>query len=400
MNSKNQNQPKIEIYTLDWCPYCRKAKSFLKSKGFTYQEYNIKDENIKKEMEKRTDEAKTVPQIFINDKLIGGYDDMIELKQTGKLNSLLGIKNEINFDKLWDLIIIGTGPAGLSAALYAARKGLEVLLISSAMGGQMVDTGEVGNYLGMLDVKGPDLMQSFWEHVKEYDVKIELGEIVNNIHKNEEKFLVETKSGKEIKTKTIVIATGTDNRELGVPGEKEYKGKGVHYCATCDGYMYVDEPVAVVGGGNAGLEASLDMAKIGCNVDLIEYKDHLTGDAVLVDKVKANNSINIYTKYSVKEIQGDKNVKFLLVENKETEQEEVLNVKAVFVEIGLIPNTEFIDDIVELNEFNEIVVNDENETSVKGIWAAGDVTDIKDKQIIVAAGEGARAALRVNEYLN
>ncbi|MFW6269349.1 MAG: glutaredoxin 3 [Bacillota bacterium] len=398
MNKKDK--PEIEIYTLDWCPYCRRAKAFLKSKGFSYKEYNIKDEKIKKEMEARTDGAKTVPQIFIDDQLIGGYDDMFELKQRGKLNDILGFKDEKNFEKDWDLIIIGSGPAGLSSALYAARKGLEVLIISSAMGGQMVDTGAVGNYLGIIDAKGPDLMETFWNHVKEYDVNIELGEVVANIEENEEKFLVETESGKNVKTDTVIIATGTDNRELKVPGEKQFKGKGVHYCATCDGYLYADEPIAIVGGGNAGLEASLDLAKLGCEVDLIEFQEELTGDQILIDKIYANNSINVLTNYQVKRINGQENVNSIQIENRETESEKELDVEGVFVEIGLIPNTEFIKDKVEVNEVDEIVVNEDNETSIKGIWAAGDVTDIKDKQIIVAAGEGARTALRVNEYLN
>ncbi|MFW6268946.1 MAG: glutaredoxin 3 [Bacillota bacterium] len=390
----------IEIYTLEWCPYCRKAKSFLKSKGFTYKEYDIGEDRIKNEMVKRTDGAKTVPQIFIDEELIGGYDDLIERKKSGELDDILGIDSEKNFRKNWDVIIVGAGPAGLSSALYTARKGLEVLIISSDLGGQMVDTGEVGNYLGMIDVTGPGLMEAFWNHIKEYEINLELGETVADIEKNNEKsFTIATESGYQVQTRAVIIASGTTNRELGVPGEKEFKGKGVHYCATCDGFMYEGEPVAIIGGGNAGLEASLDLAQLDCEVDLIEVQENLTGDQILQDKVYASDSINIYTGHGVDEIKGKEKVNSLVIKDIENDMSKELRVNGVFIEIGLLPNTEFIKEKVEVNDFNEILVNENNETSIKGIWAAGDVTNIKDKQIIIAAGEGAKTALRVNEYL-
>ncbi|MFW5976847.1 MAG: glutaredoxin 3 [Bacillota bacterium] len=401
MNQKNQ--PEIEIYTLKKCPFCRRAKSFLKSKELSYIEYNIDDsEETKQEMQERSGGAKTVPQIFIDGQSIGGYDDLLELKRTGKLDKMLDLNSEKNFCKIWDVVIIGSGPAGFSAALYAARKGLEVLIVSTDMGGQMVDTGEVDNYLGIIESSGPELIKKFWNHVEKYNVDIELGETVADVDKDKEKqlFNLKTESEKNLQSKTVIITTGTTNRELGIPGEKQFKGKGVHYCATCDGYLYAGEPVAVVGGGNAGLEASLDLAKTGCRVNLIEIQDELSGDQVLIDKVYEKDSINIYTGYGSEKIKGDNKVESLIIKNMDTEEKKELQVSGVFIEIGVLPNSEFIKNKVEVNEFNEIKINDNNETSIKGIWAAGDVTNIKDKQIIVAAGEGARTALRVNEFLN
>ncbi|MGM0370053.1 MAG: glutaredoxin 3 [Bacillota bacterium] len=399
----DNNQPEIEIYTLTWCPYCTKAKSFLKSKGFSYQEYNIEDSSVKREMLDRTDGAKTVPQIFIDDQLVGGYDAMMEMKNNGQLDDLLDVDFSKNFNQLWDIVVIGSGPAGLNTALYGARKGLDVLILSAALGGQMIDTGEVDNYLGISEAQGPDLLESFWEHAANYDVSLELGAEVTNVEqKDSGELLVETKGGQQVEARSIAVASGTTNRELGVPGEQDLRGKGVHYCATCDGYMYEGQPVAIIGGGNAGLEAALDLARLGCPVDLVEVQSELTGDQVLIDKVDKHDSIIVHTATGVKEITGDskkEQVDQLIVEDKETGEQAELNVDGVFIEIGLLPNSDFIEDTVEVNQLGEIVINENNETSQEGIWAAGDVTDIKDKQIIIAAAEGAKTALRINEYL-
>ncbi|MFO7818756.1 MAG: glutaredoxin 3 [Halanaerobacter sp.] len=397
------NQPEIEIYTLEWCPYCNKAKSFLKSKGFSFQEYNIDETTVKKEMIKRTDGAKTVPQIFIDDQLIGGYDSMMEMKDSGDLYDLLDIDPNKNFDKLWDVIIIGAGPAGLNTALYGARKGFDILVLSSALGGQMIDTGEIDNYLGVREVQGPNLMRAFWKHVEKYNVTLELGATVADIEKDAEEVVVKTKDGYQVSSRSVVVASGTKNRQLGVEGEKKLKGKGVHYCATCDGYMYEGEPVAIVGGGNAGLEAALDLAKLGCEVELLEVQPELTGDQVLSDKVYENEAINVRTATNVKKIEGDnegEGVDVIVVKDNETGSIYRLDVNGVFIEIGLLPNSSFIEDKVEMNKMKEVVINDNNETSMERVWAAGDVTDIKDKQIIISAAEGAKTALRINEYLD
>ncbi len=392
----------IEIYTLEWCPYCEKAKALLKSKDVSYKEYDIGKEEVKEEMRERTDGAKTVPQIFIDGHLVGGYDDLVEANISGELNELLGIKGEQDyFTEEWDLITVGAGPASFNAALYGARKGLDVLVIGKDMGGQMLESGEIDNYLGMEDVEGSDLIQAFWDHVSKYDVEIMLGDEVTDIRGQEDDTIQLTlSSGNEALTKSVILATGAQSRQLGVTGETEFKGKGVHYCATCDGYLYSGKPVAIVGGGNSGLEAARDLAKLGCQVDLIEVEPELTGDDVLVRKVKANDNIAVHTGTGVEEIYGEEKVDGVKLIDMESEKIADLDVEAVFIEIGYEPNTDFIDESIETNDFGEIVVDENNQTSMPNVWAAGDVTDVKDKQIIVAAAEGAKAALRVNEELS
>lgn len=393
-------KPVIEIYTLEWCPYCRKAKSFFKSKGLEYQEYDIENEDKKEEMIKRTGGEKTVPQIFVEGELIGGYDQLIKKQNQGKLKELINDIDDFDVDKVWDLVIVGAGPAGLSAAVYAARKGLETLIVSLSMGGQVIETDSIENYLGKYNTQGSELMQSFWEHAQEYDVTIRLGEKVEKISCDEDLRILEMGSEKQIKARTVIIASGTQKRSIGVSGEKEFKGKGVHYCAICDGFLYAGEDVAVVGGGNSGLEACLDLAKLNSNVSLIEITDQLAGDRVLQEKVKSNDKIDIYTCNNIEKIKGQEKVDSIVIRDNNTGKIREINVSAVFVEIGLTPNSGFVSELVSTNERNEIIINEQNETNIEGIWAAGDVTDIKDKQIVVATAEGAKAALRVNEYLN
>ncbi len=396
----SKKQFKTEIYTLSWCPYCRKSKAFFRSEGISYKEYQIDDNESKKaEMQERSGEKKGVPQIFIDNKYIGGYGELIEAKQEGKLSELLDLSQPANFDQIWDVIIIGSGPAGLSSAVYSARKGLDVLVLSIAMGGQVIETDVIDNYIGISQINGPDLMESFLNHTQQYDVEIELGVKVNKISLADKLKIIDTGKDK-IKARAVILASGTHKRQLGVSGEKEFKGKGVHYCAICDGILYSGQEVAVVGGGNSGLEASLDMAKLGSKVNLVEVGDQLMGDDLLQKKVFAEDLIDVYTGNNIEKINGDKSVSSVVIRNNNTGKIKEIDVNAVFIEIGLIPNSGFVSDFVQTNNRNEIVINNDNETSVEGIWAAGDVTDIKDKQIIVATAEGAKTALRVNEFLN
>ena len=387
---------KIEIYSKKWCPYCRKAKAFLMSKGLTYIEYDIDDKSKAEEMARRTD-RKTVPQIFINDNHIGGYTDLLEAEKSGDLNRLLGISPEDYTNKAWELIVIGAGPAGLNAALYAVRKGIDLLLISGDMGGQVIDTEDIGNYLGKKDATGEQLIYDFWEHLNQYNVKSVIGEKVERIIPGKE-HVIRTDNGREYRSRAIIIASGTRKRRLGMRQEYVLTGKGVHYCAICDGYLYAGKNVAVVGGGNSGLEAALDLAKIDCNVSLIEIMDELMGDHYLQEQVRKNEKITVYTGNKIQEIKGEDRLESIVIQDKNGETKE-LEVEGLFIEIGLEPNTDFVSDILELNSRKEIVINENNETNIPGIWAAGDVTDIKDKQIIISTAEGARAALRVNEYL-
>ncbi|ODS50905.1 MAG: alkyl hydroperoxide reductase subunit F [Halanaerobium sp. 4-GBenrich] len=394
------NKPKIEIYTKTWCPYCRRAKAMLKSLGLDYTDYDITDnEELQQEMVERSGK-KTIPQIFINDQKIGGYDDLIELVSSGGLDDLTEFERPNCSEKDWDLAVIGAGPAGMTASVYAARKGLKVLMAARDIGGQVLETDTIDNYLPEYGTSGPDLMQNFLKHLRNYKIDTLFGEEITDINPQAEGHILLTKSDKKIKTKAVLIAAGTKKRQLGVPGEHQLKDNGVSYCATCDGYIYENQPVAVVGGGNSGLEAALDMAKIATEVYLIIRGEQLSGDKSLQDKVNNSDKIEVCKSYQTTEIKGEQKVESIRIKNLNTGKERELNVKAIFIEIGLIPNTGFICEHLDINQGNEIIIDANNQTSIEGIFAAGDVTDIRDKQIIVSAAEGAKAALRANEYLN
>ncbi|MGM0548135.1 MAG: glutaredoxin 3 [Bacillota bacterium] len=389
---------KIEVYSKDWCPYCKKAKAFLKSKNLDFQEIDIKKENNYEVMKKRTNN-KTVPQIIINNQSLGGYDDLIELEKTGELNKILGVKTKDLSQTEWELIILGAGPAALNAALYAARKGIKLLVLTQDIGGQVITTNEIDNYLGKAGTNGADLIADFWDHLAKYEVKTVIGEEVIAIKEKANKKIIETDNKKKYSSQAVIIATGAKKRHLGLKQEYVLTGKGVHYCASCDAFLYKEQPVAVVGGGNSGLEAALDLANIGSEVDLIELESKLMGDQYLQNKVKANKNIRVHTETTVDQIIGEEKLESIIIKNAKDQSTKELNVNALFIEIGLIANSSFAKNLVETNKQQEIIIDQQNQTAAKGIWAAGDVTNIIDKQIIISAAEGAKAALRVNQYL-
>lgn len=390
---------KIEVYSKDWCPYCKKAKAFLKSKGLDFEEIDINEGNNFEIMQERTGN-KTVPQIIINNQSLGGYDDIIELENKGEFGELIGQESLDYSDEDWELIIVGAGPAALNAALYGARKGIKLLLLTKDIGGQVINTNEIDNYLGKQGTNGAELIYDFWDHIGKYDVTTVVGEKAVEVIDKDDRKIIKTDNNKEYLTDTVIAATGAQKRHLGMKQEYVLTGKGVHYCTSCDGFLYSGQPVAVVGGGNSGLEAALDLAKIDCKVDLIELQDKLMGDDYLQDRVYNNDNISVYTSTTVDQIIGEDKLQSVVIKNVEDDSTKELDVDGLFIEIGLIANSDFISDIVELNKQKEIKINNKNETGVEGIWAAGDVTDIMDKQIIISAAEGAKAALRVNQYLS
>ncbi len=391
---------KIEIYTKEWCPYCRRAKAMLRSLDLEYTDYDItNNEKLYKEMVERSSK-KTIPQIFIDDENIGGYDALIEKISSGQLDHLIDFEIPECEGNVWDLTVIGAGPAGMTAAIYAVRKGLKVLLVSRDIGGQVLETDIIDNYPPEYNASGPDLMQDFLNHLRNYNIDTLFGEEVVEIKHKEDGHQILVKSGKKINTGAVIISAGTKKRHLGVSGESQLKDKGVSYCATCDGFIYEGKPVAVVGGGNSGLEAALDMAKIAEKVYLLVRSERLSGDQTLQDKVMNSEKIEICWSYQAVKINGDDKVESVIIKNLNTGKQRNLDVEAIFIEIGLLPNSGFICEDLEINDYNEVVIDADNKTSVEGIYAAGDITDIKDKQIIVAAAEGAKAALRANEYLS
>ena len=297
-----------------------------------------------------------------------------------------------------ELIIIGAGPAGMTAAVYAARKKLDTLLLSKDLGGQPNQTTGIENYMGYQFIEGPELMQKFEEQVKQFPIEVKIGDGAVSISRLDEGFEVRTEKGETHQGRAAIIATGKRPRPLNVPGEEHLRGRGVTYCAICDGPLFAGMKVAVIGGGNSALEAADDMIKIGEHVYLVSLTP-LTGDQVLIDKVKAAANLTIFTEYETSEILGDNLVSGIKIRDLKSGEERSLEVGGVFVEIGLIPNSELAKGSANLNRLGEIEVNCTCETGIPGLYAAGDVTNVPEKQIVVAAGEGAKAALQAHRYL-
>lgn len=300
---------------------------------------------------------------------------------------------------IYDVVVVGLGPAAVSSAIYSARKGLKVVVVGKSLGGQILETNEIENIIGIPKTTGFEFASKLKEHIKEYELNINDRAYVSKIENLGNTKKVYTTNDEIYETKTVIISTGAVWRKLNITGEKEYTGKGVHYCATCDGPFYKGLDVVVVGGGNSGVEAALDLSNIAKNVTLIEYMDTLKADKVLQDKLYLAENINVKLNVECKEIKGDDFVTELIYKDRATN--ETLNIKTdgIFVEIGLVANTEFVSDTLKLNERKEIVIDEKNMTSIDGIFAAGDCTNTLHKQIIIAMGEGAKAALSAFNYI-
>lgn len=310
-----------------------------------------------------------------------------------------GKLQKIDESKLYDVTVVGTGPAAVSAAIYAVRKGLSVAIIGVKVGGQVLDTNEIENIIGTKSTTGSKYAETLEAHLKEYEIAYKEGNLVTEIKENGKDKIVITDDGKSYNTKTVIIATGAKHRHLNIPGENEYVGKGVHFCSTCDGPFYRGLEVAVVGGGNSGVEAALDMSGIAKSVTLIEFMPELKADKVLQDKLYERENIKVLLNTATKEVKGSEFMEELVYTNRETNEDGILKIDGMFIEIGLSANSTVVKDLVETNKMGEIVIDANNMTSVKGIFAAGDVTTIRQKQIVIAVGEGAKAALCAFDYL-
>ena len=307
---------------------------------------------------------------------------------------------KIDENKLYDVTVVGSGPAAVSAAIYAARKGLNVAMIGVKIGGQVLDTNEIENIIGTVLTTGAKFAETLEKHLKEHEIAFKEGHLVKEIKEDGKDKILVTDDGKSYKTKTVIVATGAKPRSLNIPGEAEYVGKGVHYCSTCDGPFYKGLNVAVIGGGNSGVEAALDLSGIAKSVTLIEFMPELKADKVLQEKLAEQPNIKTILNSATVKVNGNEFVESIVYKSRETDEEKTLNVEGMFVEIGLSPRSEVVKDLAETNKIGEIVINPENNsTSVAGIFAAGDVTNIRQKQIIIAMGEGAKAALGAFEYL-
>jgi alkyl hydroperoxide reductase subunit F len=297
---------------------------------------------------------------------------------------------------MYDLIIIGAGPAGITASIYAARQKIDTLVISNDIGGQTAISGAIENYTGYQFISGPELTRKFEEHLKQFDLKLKEQQEVVHVGKRGGVITVQT-AKHSYQARALIIASGKRPRLLNVPGEKELKNRGVSYCAICDGPLFAGKAVAVIGGGNSALDATIQMMKIANKVYLININSALGGEITLRQKVGAAQNVEVINNGRTQEILGDKFVRGIRIEA--NAQERTIEVEGVFIEIGLVPGCDFIR-IVQKNQKGEIKVNTRCQTNIEGIFAAGDVTDVPQKQIIVAAGEGAKAALGVARYLS
>lgn len=298
---------------------------------------------------------------------------------------------------MYDLIIIGGGPAGLTSAVYAARKKMDTLLLTKEFGGQLMWTKEIENYMGYQFISGPELMSKFEDQVRRFAVETKYQEVTGLAVHHDGSFIVTTEEG-EYQSKTVILASGKRSRRLGVPGELEFAGLGVSYCATCDGPLFTNKIVAVVGGGNSAVQAAIELSNVSPKVYLVTRGEYVA-DPILIEKMKAAENIIEMPGYISEGIYGKDFVETLRIRDIDSGESQELEVKGVFVEVGLEPNSEFLADLVDLNEQKELIIDCRAKTNIPGLFAAGDVTNGPDKQIVIAAGDGAKAALMAYDYL-
>ncbi len=345
-----------------------------------------------------------VPMVYMNDHVFGSGRMSLE-EIVGKLDKKSAEKDaaKLNAKDPFDVLIVGGGPAGAAAAVYAARKGIRVGVVAERFGGQVNDTLAIENYISVLETDGPKFAAALEEQVLHYEVDImNLQKAQKLIPAEQAGGLIEVElaHGASLKARSVILSTGARWRNVNVPGEQEYKNKGVAYCPHCDGPLFKGKRVAVIGGGNSGVEAAIDLAGVVDHVTLIEFADALKADAVLVTKLKSLNNVEIHVNAQTLSITGDgQKVNGLNYKDRSSGQEHHLDLQGVFVQIGLVPNTEFLKGTLELSKFGEVVIDDQCHTNIAGVFAAGDVTTVPYKQIVIAAGEGAKAALSAFDYL-
>ena len=307
------------------------------------------------------------------------------------------LKLDVNIK--YDIAVIGAGPAAVSAAIYGARKGLKVAMIGDLVGGQLINTNDIENIIGTPLTNGFDFSQSLEKHLNEYEIAFYKGHKVKKVLKDSKDNILILDDELEVKSKTVIVATGAIWKKLGIEGEDKYAGKGVHYCATCDGPFYRNKDVVIIGGGNSGVEAAIDLSNIAKTITLVEYSSTINADEVLKNKLSSLENVKILTSSAAQSVTGNLFAEGLKILNRDSNVIEEIKTDGIFVEIGTVANTSFVSDILDINTNSEIKIDSVNKTSVEGIFAAGDCSDVRYKQVIIAMGEGAKAALSSYEYL-
>ncbi|MDI2590299.1 alkyl hydroperoxide reductase subunit F [Pseudomonas sp. 681] len=345
-----------------------------------------------------------VPSLYLNGEIFGqgrmGLEEILAKIDTSGAERQA---EKINAKQAFDVLVVGGGPAGASAAIYAARKGIRTGVAAERFGGQVLDTMAIENFISVQETEGPKLASALEEHVKQYDVDImnlQRATALVPAKNAGELHEIRFESGASLKTKTVILATGARWREMGVPGEQQYKAKGVCFCPHCDGPLFKGKRVAVIGGGNSGVEAAIDLAGIVSHVTLLEFDSKLRADAVLQRKLYSMPNVTVITSALTSEVKGDgQKVTGLVYKDRDSGEFNTVELEGIFVQIGLLPNTDWLKGTVELSPRGEIIVDARGETSLPGVFAAGDVTTVPYKQIVIAVGEGAKASLSAFDHL-
>ena len=345
----------------------------------------------------------SVPSIYLNGELFT-QGRMSEEEILAKLDTGSSARDaeKLKAKDAFDVLVVGGGPAGAAAAIYAARKGIRTGVAAERFGGQVLDTMAIENFISVKETEGPKLARALEEHVREYEVDImnlqRASQLIpagdDGLHR------VQFENGGELKAKTLILATGARWREMNVPGEQEYRGRGVAYCPHCDGPLFKGKRVAVIGGGNSGVEAAIDLAGIVAHVTLLEFGEELRADAVLQRKLNSLPNVRVLKMAQTTEVKGDgQKVTGLVYKDRSSEEMHSVELEGIFVQIGLLPNSEWLKGTLELSRFGEIIVDAKGQTSIPGVFAAGDVTTVPYKQIVIAVGEGAKASLSAFDHL-
>lgn len=381
------------------CPDVVQALNTLSALNPKIRHVMIDGSLFQAEVEQR--QIMAVPMVFVNGEKFGsGRMTIEEIVAKIDTNSASREAAKLSAKAPFDVLIIGGGPAGAGAAVYAARKGIRTGIVAERFGGQVADTMGIENYISVSETTGPKLVAAMQQHVNDYGVEVMTGQTVAKIERTEQAVRVELNNGGVLSSKTVILATGARWRKMNVTGEVEYNGRGVAYCPHCDGPLFKGKKVAVIGGGNSGVEAAIDLAGIVSHVTLLEFDSKLRADAVLQAKLNSLPNVTVITQALTTEVQGDgAKVTGLVYQDRATEQVHTLPLDGIFVQIGLLPNTDFLKGSIELSPRGEIEVNAKGETSMQGVFAAGDATTTPYKQIIIATGEGAKAALSAFDYL-
>lgn len=383
------------------CPDVVQALNIMAALNPNVSHVAIDGALFKDEVERR--QIMAVPTVFLNGQPFGsGRMDLAQIVAKLDTNASARAAEKIAAKDAFDVLVVGGGPAGAAAAIYAARKGIRTGVVAERFGGQVLDTMAIENFISVPHTEGPKLAAHLEQHVKEYDVDVmnvqKAVELVpagaDGLHQ------VRLENGASLKSKTLILSTGARWRQMGVPGEDDYRNKGVAYCPHCDGPLFKGKRTAVIGGGNSGVEAAIDLAGIVAHVTLIEFDNQLRADAVLQTKLRSLPNVTIVTSALTTEVLGDgAKVTGLVYKDRNSEVLHTVELEGIFVQIGLVPNTEWLKGAIELSPRGEIEIDARGATSLPGVFAAGDATTVPYKQIVIAMGEGSKAALSAFDYL-